>query len=103
MAAARLRRWLSSSGTSSSREFLQAVDPQIALFQVGYRNRYHHPKAEILERYAELGIRRIRTDEAGAVSFVFGHGQTVGLREYRLSDARYWRATQRKVANEDIE
>lgn len=91
------------SGTSSSREFLQAVDPQIALFQVGYRNRYHHPKAEILERYAELGIRRIRTDEAGAVSFVFGHGQTVGLREYRLSDARYWRATQRKVANEDIE
>ncbi|MGK0668166.1 ComEC/Rec2 family competence protein, partial [Serratia marcescens] len=31
------------SGTSSTAPFLEAVKPQLALFQVGYRNRYRHP------------------------------------------------------------
>jgi beta-lactamase superfamily II metal-dependent hydrolase len=30
------------SGTSSTLRFLNAVQPEIALFQVGYRNRYRH-------------------------------------------------------------
>ena len=36
------------SGTSSTLAFLQAVAPEIALFQLGYHNRYHHPKPEVL-------------------------------------------------------
>ena len=32
------------SGTSSTAAFLNEVDPQITLFQVGYRNRFRHPK-----------------------------------------------------------
>eukprot|EP01037_Dinobryon_pediforme_P031038 gene31038-35355_t len=55
------------SGTSSTVPFLQAVQPAIALFQVGYLNRFNHPKPEVYDRYAALGIRRLRTDEAGAI------------------------------------
>jgi competence protein ComEC len=78
------------SGTSSTPAFLQAVRPLVGIFQVGYRNRYHHPKAEVYERYGELGIQRLRTDESGAIMLDFG--RTVETREYRLEHARYWYA-----------
>jgi len=67
---------------------LQAVDPQIALFQVGYRNRYRHPKKEIFERYEDLGITRLRSDESGAILLNFG--STIVMSEYRTEHARYW-------------
>ncbi len=76
------------SGTSSTLPFLQAVQPEIALFQVGYRNRYHHPKPEIFARYRDLGIKRLRTDETGAITLQFGATLRVG--EYRRDHARYW-------------
>ncbi|MDB5934812.1 MAG: internalization-related competence protein ComEC/Rec2 [Massilia sp.] len=76
------------SGTSSTPAFLQAVQPALGVFQVGYRNRYHHPKAEVYERYRDMGIGRMRTDEAGAISLHFG-GQ-VAAGSYRSEHARYW-------------
>jgi competence protein ComEC len=76
------------SGTSSTPPFLLAVHPSLGIFQVGYRNRYRHPKKEVYERYGEMGIRRIRTDESGAVMLEFG--DQVQAREYRLEHARYW-------------
>jgi competence protein ComEC len=76
------------SGTSSTADFLRATQPELALFQVGYRNRYRHPKSEVYERYGNMGIRRIRTDESGAVSLRIGDGMDV--QEYRTTQARYW-------------
>jgi competence protein ComEC len=76
------------SGTSSTLAFLQAVRPEVAIFQVGFRNRYHHPKAEVYERYGALGIQRLRTDEAGAL--MLGVGSSVGWHAYRDEHARYW-------------
>ncbi|HJV82113.1 DNA internalization-related competence protein ComEC/Rec2 [Noviherbaspirillum sp.] len=76
------------SGTSSTARFLRAVQPDIALFQVGYRNRYHHPKAEVFARYGEMGIKRIRSDDSGAITLRFGPALDVS--EYRTAHARYW-------------
>ncbi len=76
------------SGTSSSEAFLRAVQPQLALFQVGYRNRFRHPKLEVFERYGDLGIRRLRNDEAGAITLQFG--TSFQFSEYRSEHARYW-------------
>ena len=76
------------SGTSSTLAFLQAVQPGIALFQLGYRNRFNHPKPEVWERYASLGIRRERNDEAGAISLLFD--QDISVEPYRQVHARYW-------------
>lgn len=78
------------SGTSSTPEFLKAVHPEIAIFQVGYNNRYHHPKSEVFERYDKFGIKRLRTDASGALSLHFG--DTLTYSEYRKSHARYWYA-----------
>ena len=76
------------SGTSSTFAFLQAVGPKLGVFQVGYRNRYQHPKAEVFERYREMGIGRLRTDEDGAVLLHFG--AQVQASSYRREHARYW-------------
>ncbi|QOL49032.1 DNA internalization-related competence protein ComEC/Rec2 [Massilia litorea] len=76
------------SGTSSTPAFLEAVGPSIGIFQVGYRNRYRHPKKEVFERYGDLHIRRLRTDESGAITLDFG--PQVGAEEYRRQYARYW-------------
>jgi competence protein ComEC len=76
------------SGTSSTPAFLRAVQPEIAIFQVGYRNRYRHPKAEVFERYQSLGIRRLRSDDSGAIRFVFG--ERMHVEEFRRTHARYW-------------
>ena len=68
--------------------FLGAVRPDLALFQVGYRNRYRHPKPEIFERYGAMGIQRLRNDVSGAITLQFD--SAVHISEYRSSHARYW-------------
>jgi competence protein ComEC len=80
------------SKTSSSAAFLDAVAPQIAVFQVGHRNRYGHPATEVLQRYRERGIAVVDSPRCGAWSWrsdaPSGHanrGQCV-----RESARRYW-------------
>ncbi|MGN6388973.1 MAG: DNA internalization-related competence protein ComEC/Rec2 [Burkholderiaceae bacterium] len=76
------------SGTSSTLPFLEAVHPEVAVFQVGYRNRFRHPKPEVFARYGALGIRRLRTDQTGAVAMRFG--DRLDIEEYRTEHGRYW-------------
>ncbi|QYF93255.1 DNA internalization-related competence protein ComEC/Rec2 [Massilia sp. PAMC28688] len=76
------------SGTSSTLGFLHAVAPRLAVFQVGYRNRYRHPKAEVYARYGELNIERLRTDADGAITISSRDAFTA--RRYRHEHARYW-------------
>ncbi len=76
------------SGTSSTTAFLAAVDPDLVLFQVGYRNRYQHPKAEVVKRYEQLGVARLRTDQSGAVMLDSSDGFIP--RAFRTEHARYW-------------
>lgn len=79
---------MEKSATSSTEPFLRAVDPQYAVFQVGYRNRYRHPKQEVYDRYGALGISRLRSDDTGAISLRFA--QQMQVSDYRSEHARYW-------------
>ncbi|WP_342114687.1 DNA internalization-related competence protein ComEC/Rec2 [Pseudoduganella sp. OTU4001] len=76
------------SATSSTAAFLAAVSPQHGIFQLGYRNRYHHPRADVVARYQALGATVWRTDELGAVSLEIG--ENTKLSAYRRERARYW-------------
>jgi competence protein ComEC len=57
------------SRTSSSAALLDAVRPSLVVVQAGYRNRFGHPAAEVLERYRERGIRIVDSPECGAWSW----------------------------------
>ena len=57
------------SKTSSSEEFLQAVNPKCAVICVGYGNNFGHPRPEVLERLENLGAKIFRTDKDGLIKF----------------------------------
>jgi competence protein ComEC len=75
------------SRTSSSPEFVAAVGAMDAIFPVGYRNRFGHPKSEVVERYE--GARLWRSDRDGAVSVRLGAGG-VTIDTERAARRRYW-------------
>ncbi len=53
-----------------SPEFVDAVDPAVALVSVGRDNDYGHPNAALLDRLARGGARVMRTDQQGDVAAV---------------------------------
>ncbi len=57
------------SKTSSSEEFLKAVNPKVAVICVGYGNNFGHPRAEILERLEKINAKIYRTDLNGLIKF----------------------------------
>jgi len=57
------------SKTSSSDVFLDAVSPQVALVQNGYRNRFGHPAAAPMARYAARGIAVYESPRCGAMTW----------------------------------
>jgi competence protein ComEC len=76
------------SKTSSSAVLLDAVQPRIALVQAGYRNRFGHPAAPVLARYAERGIRLVDSPHCGAMRWRSDQpGQVECQRQMAL---RYW-------------
>lgn len=58
------------STTSTSQAFLDAVNPSLAVIEVGKDNPYGHPNAEILDRLNKYGVRVYRTDLNGTVTMV---------------------------------
>jgi competence protein ComEC len=58
------------SGSSSSRAFLQAVQPQIIVVSAGSDNNYNHPHPEMLQRGEEIGATILRTDELGSIEVI---------------------------------
>ncbi|MDT8452382.1 MAG: DNA internalization-related competence protein ComEC/Rec2 [Gammaproteobacteria bacterium] len=79
------------SKTSSSQAFVDAVEPQIALMPVGYRNRYHHPVLAVVARYRAQGATVHYSGHVGAVKISFDANNGVLLtEEYRSDQRKYW-------------
>ncbi|MFL0490684.1 MULTISPECIES: DNA internalization-related competence protein ComEC/Rec2 [Bacillus] len=62
------------SKTSSISSFLSLIHPSVAIISVGERNRYGHPHKEVIERFEKMDIEIWRTDQQGAISYVFKGG-----------------------------
>jgi competence protein ComEC len=76
------------SKTSSSAEFLDAVQPAVALVQSGYRNRFGHPATPVMERYRERHIVVHESPRCGA--FIWRSAQVSGVDCARDTGLRYW-------------
>ncbi len=55
--------------TSTRPEFLARVHPQYAVISCGLRNRYGHPRREVLEELEASKVRTLSTDINGATCF----------------------------------
>ena len=82
------------SKTSSTPEFLAAVAPRQAVFQLGWHNHYRHPHPTVLERYDQAAIPILRTDRDGAIRIALQPGVPPQISKFRVDEARYWRVAQ---------
>ena len=76
------------SKTSSTRPFIEALQPQVAVVQAGYRNRYGHPAESVVQRYRTMGIALIENTRCGAARWVSSEPQEVHCE--RALARRYW-------------
>jgi len=89
------------SKTSSGPAFLEAVGPQLALAQAGYRNRFGHPVPVVLERYRARGIAVVASPACGAATW--RSEQPGALRCHRLEALRYWHYRPPELAAQVLE
>ncbi|MEO8746476.1 MAG: DNA internalization-related competence protein ComEC/Rec2 [Rhodanobacter sp.] len=80
------------SNSASSKGFIEALKPPFAVVSAGWRNRFRHPRPEVVARYREAGVPLLNTAELGAVPLEFpaDAAARAGL-GWRLREARYWR------------
>ncbi len=91
------------SKTSSTLDFIAAVNPQVAIFTMGYRNRFGHPKADVVNRYQQAQSRLYRSDQDGAILIDFTakntstnpkiqHHYAMQISPWRRTSPHYWYA-----------
>lgn len=56
------------SRTSSSRNFLQAVNPEAVIISLGVNNEYKHPHREVMARYKKMDLKIYETDIHGTIT-----------------------------------
>lgn len=66
---------------STSDEFLEKVNPKIAVISVG-ENSYGHPAPETLQRLENFGIKVLRTDTEGDIEIV-SDGNSINVKNIR--------------------
>ena len=81
------------SQTSSTIGFIEALMPQWAVVQAGYRNRYGHPAPRVVQRYESLGVPLSLSSECGAAHWQSNKPEQLHCeREVRR---RYWHTPRR--------
>ncbi len=56
--------------TSSTKEFLKLVSPEVGIISCGRNNRFGHPHRQVLNRYEDFGIEIYRTDIHGTLEVI---------------------------------
>jgi len=55
--------------TSSSEEFVQKLQPGLAVVSAGFRNRFGHPHAKVVKRYEAVGSKVVSTAIEGTIDW----------------------------------
>lgn len=79
---------------ATSRKFLEAVQPQVAVISASEDNDYGHPSQATLDRLKKASIKTFRTDLSGAIE-IFSDGKTFEARPARKATlAETWAGRQ---------
>jgi len=79
------------SSTSSSEALLSAVMPALALTSAASNNRFGFPRKDVLERYANAGIRTLNTADCGGIRIITDTSEKLQMSSARVSRAAIWR------------
>jgi competence protein ComEC len=79
------------SKTSSSIEFLNKVQPSIALFPTGYHNQFRFPHAIVMDRYQRLNAIIYDTARDGAITLQLNPmSNTLKVETYHKTRLHFW-------------
>ncbi len=78
------------SQTSSSKLFIKAVRPELAIFSTGYLNRYGHPAAKVIKRYQTGNIKMLNTACQGQITVSF-YKSGISNVSIRQTNQPFWR------------
>ena len=78
------------SKTSTSAAWVQAVQPQVALVQSGWRNRFGHPAAPVVQRLQTAQVQLFNTGTCGAIHWHSTQPDTAQCE--RVRQPRYWQS-----------
>lgn len=65
------------SKSSSTKDFIEAVSPKIAVIGVGLNNNFGHPNKGVLERLEKINCKIYRTDIMGEIKLKYKNGKYV--------------------------
>jgi competence protein ComEC len=80
------------SGSSSTEGFVQAVGAQHALIAAGHRNRFGHPRADVVARWQAAGAEVWNTADQGALELKLDDEDVIAVEARRASHRRLWKA-----------
>lgn len=82
------------SETSSTADFLDAVEPDIAIMTTGYLNRFDFPRESVLKRYIDRDIEVLNTADSGMISLTFSNREAQGsypqIERFRDKHPHFW-------------
>ncbi|MGK0674333.1 MAG: DNA internalization-related competence protein ComEC/Rec2 [Halothiobacillaceae bacterium] len=79
------------SATSSSRAFVEAVAPRVALISAGYRNSFRHPRPEVVARWKAVGAEIFDTPACGRIRVQLAEGERPEVHCVRTKWPWAWR------------
>lgn len=85
------------SRTSSRMDFLNAVQPKVAIAQAGFDNRYGFPAVSVVRRYRDIGADVYNTADGAVMLQGLSAGEPVAVSQWRF-DAQRGRAQRRELA-----
>lgn len=78
------------SRTSSTATFVAQVRPHYVVFSTGYRNRFSHPHAAVVERYELMAAQLLNTADSGAITIDVQAGRVTRIEQWRRQHVHYW-------------
>ena len=76
------------SKTSSTQDFLNAVNAKIAIIGVGKNNNFGHPNESVIKRLKECNVIIYRTDECGEIAIVVNSKGKVKVHKFISSQQK---------------
>ncbi len=85
------------SKTSSGTDFINQLEPKMALFSYGYRNRFHHPSEKVVQKYRKKAVK-IYTMVNGVIDIQSDiTNNSLSVIQYRELKQRFWHRQARNL------
>lgn len=86
------------SHTSSTQDFIDAVQPQDVIHSAAWHSQFHHPHPSVVARYAAAGVRQYITGVCGALDLHIGEHGVSGVTAWREHHLHFWNLTPQQMA-----